>query len=187
MREHLHRRQGHFRQSAGARAESCPQKWARLLKGEHMPSEDEIQQARSIELKPPVDLWMHQNTLMWSRIQLLSLFQGGALVANSAVGYGAASLCILVVAGAGTIYLNFIWSCDRETRNTYAARLAMLGFKVAPTPDERASMRVPLLFYFRVTGNTHAGQSLAVIFWTMLVIDVVVLVVSWWRFPVLPL
>jgi hypothetical protein len=61
-----------------------------------------------IVVKPFVDLWSHQNTLMWSRVQLLSALQGAALVGNYALKNPFASLGICFLAIISTLYLSEI-------------------------------------------------------------------------------
>jgi hypothetical protein len=128
-----------------------------------------------IVVKPLVDLWTHQNSLMWSRIQLLSALQGAALVANYALKHPFASIGICLAAICFTLYLSYIWEVDRLVRNSYRDRLYSLGFIVTRDPDERPPLRV---MGIRIPYGFPARISLMLIFWSMIVLDLVVLVVS---------
>jgi hypothetical protein len=130
-----------------------------------------------IEVKPLVDLWSHQNTLMWSRVQLLSALQGAALVGNYALKNPFASLGICLLAILSTLYLNSIWEVDRLIRDSYKDRLALLGFKVSLEREEREVLQVRVMG-FRILTHYHARISLLVIFWGMVALDLVVLVAS---------
>jgi hypothetical protein len=130
-----------------------------------------------IVVKPLVDLWTHQNSLMWSRIQLLSALQGAALVANYALKHPFASIGICLAAIFFTLYLNYIWEADRLVRNSYRDRLDRLGFTVTLDPDERSRLGVRIMG-IRIPYRFPARNSLRLIFWSMIVLDLVVLVVS---------
>ena len=82
------------------------------------------------QLKPLTDLWMHQNTLMWSRVQLLSALQAATLAGNYVLHNVAASFDLFITEVIATLYLNYIWEVDREIRNSYNSRLNELGFKI---------------------------------------------------------
>ena len=129
------------------------------------------------QLKPLNDLWMHQNTLMWSRIQLLSVLQGAALATNYLLHNTIVSVAVFIVVVLATLYLNYIWEVDREIRNSYRERLDKLGFKVCLTDNERREIHIHIIG-IRVPANLHARISLTMIFWGMLVVDAVVFVAS---------
>jgi hypothetical protein len=130
-----------------------------------------------IVVKPLVDLWTHQNSLMWSRIQLLSALQGAALVANYALKNPFASLAIFLMAIVFTLNLYYIWEVDRLVRNSYRDRLNRLGFTVALDPDKRSRLRVPIMG-IPIPYILPARISLTAIFGGMIVLDLVVLAIS---------
>jgi hypothetical protein len=100
----------------------------------------------ALVVKPLVDLYMHQNTLMWSRVRLLSGIQASALVANYVLRSVAASLGLFILAVAATLYLNYIWAVDREIRNSYWKRLDDLSFKIGLTPEAANAGAKPVRF-----------------------------------------
>jgi len=98
-----------------------------------------------VAVKSLTDLWMHQNALMWNRIQLLSAVQAGVLASNYVLHRGLVSFFLFLVAIISTLYLNYIWEVDREIRNIYSIRLRKLGFDVGLSADERRSIRISLI------------------------------------------
>jgi hypothetical protein len=114
---------------------------------------------------------------MWSRIQLLSALQGAALVANYVLKHPFASIGICLTAIFFTLNLNYLWEIDRLVRNSYRDRLDDLGFTVTLDPDERSLIRVRVMG-IRIPYSFPARVSLMLIFWGMIVLDLVVLVVS---------
>lgn len=131
----------------------------------------------NIVVKPLVDLWLHQNTLMWSRVRLLSILQASALVANYVLKNPFASVGICAIAIVATLYLNYIWEVDREIRNSYNVRLRTLGFKIGLTPDERRALRVRVVGV-QIPTKFNAQNTLIGIFWALIALDALVLVTS---------
>jgi hypothetical protein len=135
-----------------------------------------------VAIKSLTDLWMHQNALMWNRIQLLSAVQAAVLASNYVLHKGLVSLCLFVAAIISTLYLNYIWELDHEIRNMYSARLRKLGFDVGLSADERRSVRITLLG-IKLPVYLNAQISLTSIFWGLLIVDTCVFVTSLFMFP----
>jgi hypothetical protein len=129
-----------------------------------------------------VDLWIHHNTLMWGRIQLLSAMQGAVIAANYVLKSGRASISLVLILIIETLYLNYIWEVDRLIRDSYNDRLRDLGFKVNLTSEERRRLQIKVIGV-QVPAHMHAQIALRAIFWGMLVVDAVVLIVSVAVFP----
>lgn len=107
-----------------------------------MSLEDEVKQAAICKLH--LDLWMHQNTLMWSRVQTLSFVQAGFLaLANSLAtneklkGYAtwACLICTLVTFGLGIV----MWT-DRHLRNIHRASVESFDLKLHPASTAQTSL-----------------------------------------------
>ncbi|HXC27934.1 MAG TPA: hypothetical protein VNV38_08245 [Stellaceae bacterium] len=137
-----------------------------------------------VAVKSLTDLWMHQNALMWNRIQLLSAVQAGVLASNYVLHKGLVSIFLFLAAAISTLYLNYIWEMDHEIRNIYGARLQKLGFDVGCTADERRTIRIRLLGV-GLPVYLNSQISLTGIFWAILVVDASVFVTSLFMFPFL--
>jgi len=137
-----------------------------------------------VAVKSLTDLWMHQNALMWNRIQLLSAVQAGVLASNYVLHRGLVSFFLFLVAIISTLYLNYIWEVDREIRNIYSIRLRKLGFDVGLSADERRSIRISLIG-IKLPIYLSSQISLTGIFWGILVVDTCVFITSLLMFPLL--
>ena len=137
-----------------------------------------------VAVKSLTDLWMHQNALMWNRIQLLSAVQAGVLASNYVLHKSVVSIFLFIAAVISTLYLNYMWEVDHEIRNFYGARLRKLGFEVGLTADERHQMKINIVG-FRLPLYLHSQISLTAIFWGMMIVDTSVFVTSLFMFPFL--
>jgi len=124
-----------------------------------------------------IDLWMHQNTLMWSRVQLLAAVQGAAFTANYVLHHSFASIGVCVAAAAATCFLIYISNVDRLIRDKYSSELKKHDFQLGFTPEERSKMYVRGLG-FPLRASIHAETTLLSIFWSFIIVDVVVLIAS---------
>ena len=98
-------------------------------------------------LKSTSDLWIHQNTIMWSRIQTLAILQAGFLgigFALRALHYWALGVTACAFVMVLSVFLWHITIVDRRNRDIYATRLADMGFELAHQP----------LYMFRHSGAT---------------------------------
>jgi hypothetical protein len=139
---------------------------------------------RGVAVKSLTDLWMHQNALMWNRIQLLSAVQAGVLASNYVLHKGFVSIFLYLAAMIATLYLNYMWAMDHEIRNVYGIRLRDLGFDIACSDEERHSLKISIVGV-RVPVYLHSQISLTHIFLGIMVVDTVVFVVSLFMFPFL--
>jgi hypothetical protein len=143
-----------------------------------MPDEKDVGSLDANFIKPLVDLWMHQNQIMWSRVQLLIALQGAVLTANYALAHKGASIALCVAAVLASLYLIYIWGLDRLVRDKYRDKLKDYGFEIGLTADERKRLRVDVIAGIRLPPVTNARTSLLTIFWFMIVCDLIVLAVS---------
>ena len=139
---------------------------------------------RGVAVKSLTDLWMHQNALMWNRIQLLSAVQAGVLAANYVLHKGLVSIFLYLAAMIATLYLNYMWQMDHEIRNVYGKRLHELGFDVTCTPEESNSLKVSIVG-LQIPVYLHSQISLSHIFWGMMFVDTAVFLTSLFMFPFL--
>lgn len=137
-----------------------------------------------VAVKSLTDLWMHQNALMWNRIQLLSAVQAGVLASNYVLHKGLVSIFLFLVAVISSLYLNYIWEIDHEIRNIYGERLHKLGFDVGLTADERHALQISLIG-IKLPLYLNSQISLTGIFWGILVVDTCVFITSLFMFPFL--
>jgi hypothetical protein len=103
---------------------------------------EEKKERRAVELKPLADLWMHQNNIMWARVQTLLFMQAGFL----GVGYtlwthklwyiSVLSLLLLI---SLTVSLYLIARRDRAKREKYAKVLETLDFYIFAGQDNWGS------------------------------------------------
>jgi hypothetical protein len=140
---------------------------------------------KEAEPKLLLDLWMHQNTMAWSRLRLLSAVQASALVSNYALKNSIASAAICLIAVASTLVLKYFWEVDLRIRDSYNQRLSDLGFKIGLTLDERRAVDVPLLGS-SAPANITTRDWLAAIAYVLIAVDFAVLTVSWMIFPLWP-
>ncbi len=83
--------------------------------------------------KMNLDLWIHQNNLMWSRIQSLSLSQAGFFALASFVKSNrnlSMTICVVAVASVIALALNMIG--DKLIRDQHRKSIERLGFDVFP-------------------------------------------------------
>lgn len=139
---------------------------------------------RGVAVKSLTDLWMHQNALMWNRIQLLSAVQAGVLASNYVLHKGFVSIFLYLAGMIATLYLNYMWEMDHEIRNVYGARLRDLGFDVACTAEEQHSLKISIMG-IRIPIYLHSQISLTHIFLGIMVVDTIVFLVSLFMFPFL--
>jgi len=139
---------------------------------------------RGVAVKSLTDLWMHQNALMWNRIQLLSAVQAGVLASNYVLHKGFVSIFLYLAAMIATLYLNYMWEMDHEIRNVYGGRLRDLGFDVACSEEEQNSLKITILG-FQIPVYLHSQISLTHIFWGIMAVDTAVFLVSLFMFPFL--
>jgi hypothetical protein len=139
---------------------------------------------RGVAVKSFTDLWMHQNALMWNRIQLLSAVQAGVLASNYVLHKGIVSIFLFLAAMISTLYLHYMWKMDHEIRNIYGLRLHDLGFEVGPTTEECHSLNVYIIGC-RLPIYLHSQISLTAIFWGVILVDVSVFCTSIFMFPFL--
>ena len=79
------------------------------------------------------DLWIHQNLLMWNRLQTLAILQAGLLGATVTLAGGKWAVLTFftpVVAIAATFFLMHISSVDRAVRDKYRDDLKIMGITV---------------------------------------------------------
>ncbi|MBL0141692.1 MAG: hypothetical protein IPP91_06390 [Betaproteobacteria bacterium] len=83
-----------------------------------------------------LDLWLHQNTLMWSRLQTLGIVQAGFLALayslskeSHLMGYAlwACLLCVFTTFGLGIV----MWT-DRQLRNIHRISIESFGLDLYP-------------------------------------------------------
>jgi hypothetical protein len=85
--------------------------------------------------KSYLDLWMHQNNLMWGRLQTLYIVQGAYFgVASFARGDVALLQIALLVVIVLSISISLIISSDRKIRNAH--RISLLKVGIDPTPPK---------------------------------------------------
>lgn len=89
-----------------------------------------------VEARLLLDLWLHQDRLIWGRLCLVAGFQAFALTAVYAIRSVLASFAILIVTLAATGFFLYVCQIDRETRDAYGARLAVLRFAVGASADD---------------------------------------------------
>jgi hypothetical protein len=134
--------------------------------------------------KSLVDLWMHQNNLMWSRVRSLSALQAAALVANYVLHNKFASLGLCAIAIVATGVLIYMSDVDRMIRDKFQKQLQDdYNFRLGFTPEERKIIHVYIFGSFSVPAILTSKSVLRLIFWTLMVCDGVVLVASVTAFP----
>lgn len=123
--------------------------------------------------KAHLDLWMHQNTLMWGRIQTLIIVQGayfGVAFFTSEKSLRGLLWLAFVATVIFTIALYVICFTDRKVRNWHRQRLIEYGIDPTPPPLFR---KVLIDYRLPMTSWEHVNQVL--VFGTCLLADVLVL------------
>jgi hypothetical protein len=149
-------------------------------------------------LKPLVDLWIHQNNLMWSRVRLLSALQAGALAANYVLHNRFASILICLAAFSATCYLIYVSDIDRMIRDEYRRKLEQdHNFHFGLTSEQRQNMSVDILRFpipeniiskipwydkLKIPASITAKMTLGIIFYSFMCLDLITLLISLWVF-----
>lgn len=127
--------------------------------------------------KSLVDLWMHQNNLMWSRVRSLSAIQAATLVANYVLHDRIASLALCFVAITATGFLIYMSDMDRMIRDKFHQQLDY-HFQLGFTPEERSNKGVNIISKFSIPATLTSKSILRIIFSSLIACDSIVLVVS---------
>jgi hypothetical protein len=102
----------------------------------HKPSDDDFQR------KARFDLWLHQNTMFWSRFQLLYILQASFFVIYSTIRRDRLVVC--VVLGVTLLFMVMLFSIldtDRRLRN-YNARKLKDDYEYDPLPQKVTAPRL---------------------------------------------
>ena len=125
--------------------------------------------------KELLDVWLHQNQLVWSRLQTIALLQV-AVISGWWYSIGVQPLNALAVSGLGAVLTALImWAikCDLGARDNVDTRLWKSGLAL-PTK---------LKDYPQMDGKTGRGKrTIWRIVWTLLLVDLLLVLSSFPRF-----